>query len=132
LYKCEICGKKADIHHIVHRNEGGLDFSSNYKYLCSKHHRGKNGPHRDNKIDIAYKLELQDKFKEILPKDFYGMEDLILLLNLNKSKAKKFFKDLRLYKEGYKKSEIIYRLMGKHSYNEYMLEDYIDMMVINI
>ncbi len=33
-YYCEICGDYADVHHIVHRSEGGLDFKLNYKYLC--------------------------------------------------------------------------------------------------
>lgn len=132
MYKCEICGKEADIHHIVHKSEGGLDFPANYKYLCSKHHRGKYGPHRDNKIDITYKLELQENLDDLLYKEFFSMEELILLLGLNKSKARKLFKDFRLYKEGFKKSEIIFRLMGKHCYNENMLDDYIDMMVINI
>ena len=25
-YYCEICGDYADVHHIVHRSEGGLDY----------------------------------------------------------------------------------------------------------
>lgn len=132
LYKCEICGREADIHHIVHKNEGGLDFPLNYKYLCPEHHRGKEGPHRNSKIDIEYKLELQERLERILYKDFYTTEELIEVLSLNKTKAKKFFKELKLYKEGYKKSDIIYRLMGKKKYNEYMLEDYYDMMVMFI
>ncbi|MCM8711486.1 HNH endonuclease [Clostridium sp. SYSU_GA19001] len=132
MYKCEICGRKADIHHIVHKNEGGLDFPLNYKCLCPEHHRGKEGPHRNSKIDIEYKLELQDKLEGILSKDFYTIEELIELLSLNKTKAKKYFKELKLYKEGYRKSDVIYRLMGKKEYNEYMLEDYYDMMVMFI
>lgn len=132
MYKCEICGREADIHHIVHKNEGGLDFPLNYKYLCPEHHRGKEGPHRNSKIDIEYKLELQERLERILYKDFYTTEELIEVLSLNKTKAKKFFKELKLYKEGYKKSDIIYRLMGKKKYNEYMLEDYYDMMVMFI
>ncbi len=131
LYKCEICGREADIHHIVHKNEGGLDFPLNYKYLCSEHHRGKNGPHRNNKVDLEYKLELQYRLERMLEKNYYTMDELIDILSLNKTKAKKFFKELKLYKEGYKKNDIIYRLMGKKKYNEYMLEDYYDMMVLN-
>ena len=56
-YYCEICGDYADVHHIVHRSEGGLDFKLNYKYLCKKHHRSKIGPHRDKVVDLNYKLE---------------------------------------------------------------------------
>ena len=132
MYKCEICGREADIHHIVHKNEGGLEFPLNYKYLCSEHHRGKFGPHKNNKIDIEYKLELQDRLENILHKDFYTMEELIEILNLNKTKAKKFFKELKLHKEGYSKADIVYKLMGRKRYNEYMGEDYYDMMVIFI
>jgi hypothetical protein len=131
LYKCEICGREADVHHLVHKNEGGLDFSLNYKYLCPDHHRGKNGPHKNKRIDLEYKLELQYRLERILEKEFYGIEELNDILGLNKTKAKKFFKELKLYKEGYKKDDIIYRLMGKVHYNEYMLEDYYDMMVLN-
>jgi hypothetical protein len=131
LLKCEICSRGADIHHIVHKNEGGLDFPLNYKCLCPEHHRGKYGPHRDTKVDLEYKLELQYRLEGLLEKNFYTVEELIDVLSLNKTKAKKFFKELRLYKEGYKKDDIIYRLMGKAQYNEYMLEDYYDMMVLN-
>ena len=58
---CEICNAPADIHHIVHRSEGGLDIKLNYKYLCPQHHRGKSGPHHSKEVDLKYKLELQNK-----------------------------------------------------------------------
>lgn len=131
MLKCEICSREADIHHIVHKNQGGLDFPLNYKCLCPEHHRGKYGPHRDSKVDLEYKLDLQYRLERLLEKNFYTVEELIDILSLNKTKAKKFFKELRLYKEGYKNNDIIYRLMGKAQYNEYMLEDYYDMMVLN-
>ena len=131
MYKCEICGRQGDIHHIVHKHEGGLDFPLNYKYLCTEHHRGKTGPHRNNKVDIEYKLELQEKLKTLLSNDFYTKAQLIELLSLNKCKVKKFFKDLKVYKEGYKSEDIILRLMGRKQYDEYMLEDYYDLMVVS-
>ncbi len=37
-----------------------------------------------------------------------------------------------LIKEGYKKEDIIFTLMEKKEYNEYMMEDYYDMMVMFI
>lgn len=132
MYKCEVCSRQADIHHIVHKNEGGLDFPLNYKYLCPEHHRGKQGPHRNSKIDIEYKLEMQEKLRNILNKNFYTMEELIIILELNKTRAKKFFKDLKLFKEGYKKEDIICRLMGRKIYDEQMLEDYYEIMVVLI
>lgn len=129
---CEVCGREADIHHIVHRSEGGMDFPLNYKYLCDEHHRGKHGPHRNRNVDIEYKLELQEKLERVLNKQFYSMDELIDILQLNRSKAKKFLKGFRLYKEGYKTSEIIYKLMGNKRYNEYMLIEYNDFIAINI
>ncbi|MCM0648321.1 HNH endonuclease [Clostridium swellfunianum] len=131
MYKCEICGRQADIHHIVHKNEGGLDFPLNYKYLCAEHHRGKQGPHKNSKVDLEYKLELQGRLERMLEKEFYTVEELTDMLNLNKTKGKKFFKELKLHKEGYKKEDIIFRLMGRQAYNEYMLEDYYEMMILN-
>lgn len=122
---------EGDIHHIVHKHEGGLDFPLNYKCLCAKHHRGKNGPHRNKKVDIQYKLELQEKLEAILCNSFYTMEQSIELLNLNRCKVKKILKDLKINKEGYKNQDIIFRLMGRTHYHEYMLEDYEDMMIVN-
>ena len=59
MYNCEICGDKADIHHIIHRSEGGFDIEINYKYLCALHHRGKNGPHQNQFVDLQYKIDMQ-------------------------------------------------------------------------
>lgn len=131
MEKCEVCGREADIHHIIHRSEGGLDFSLNYKYLCSSHHRGKNSPHSNSKIDIEYKLDLQDKLEKILWKEYYTIDELIILLDLNKSKAKKFIKQLKHYKEGYKSSEVIFCIMGRKRYTEDMLDEYEDFWAVS-
>lgn len=125
-----MCGKAADIHHIVHKCEGGLDFPLNYKYLCGEHHRGKHGPHRDSSTDIEYKLELQDKLQQVLYKKYYGFDELIDVLELNKSKAKRILKELKLYKEGYDTEDIIYKLMGSKKYEEYMMHEYKDFIPI--
>lgn len=101
-----------------------MDFSLNYKYLCSSHHRGKNSPHSNSKIDIEYKLELQTTLEKMLWKEYYTLEELINILGINKSKLKKFMKQFKLYKEGYKSSDIVYCLMGKRRYDEAMLDEY--------
>jgi hypothetical protein len=123
LYYCEICGKKADIHHIVHRSEGGLDFPLNYKYLCQEHHRGKNGPHRCEETDLKYKLELQNKLLNILSKEYYTVYELSNILNISNNSFKKLTKSLKLYKEGYLKEDIVFYLMGNYFYTYEMLED---------
>ena len=126
MLKCEVCGRQADKHHIVYRSQGGIDFPLNFKYLCHEHHRGKEGPHKNRKLDLQYKLELQKNLEMLLHKDFYILYELVDLLHINKGMLKRIFKEYKLYKEGYKKSDIIYRLMGKKVYTKYMLEEYCD------
>jgi len=123
LYFCEICNEKADIHHIIHRSEGGFDIEINYKYLCPKHHRGKNGPHRCLETDIKYKIELQNKLYNILSKEYYTSKELGLILNIPLNTLKRITKNMKLYKEGYKKDDIIFTLMGNKFYSEETLED---------
>ncbi len=123
MYHCEICGSKADIHHIVHKHEGGYDIKLNYKYLCNYHHRGKNGPHNCIETDLRYKLELQDKLSKLLPKDYYTAKELYGLLEISNSSLKKLIKKLKLYKEGYSKKDIITKLMGGKLYSYSMLEE---------
>ena len=123
MFFCEICNKPADIHHIVHRSEGGLDIEINYKYLCNEHHRGKSGPHNSIEIDLKYKLELQKELLNLLDKNFYTIKELSNTLNFSLNVAKRITKDLRLYKEGYKKEDIILYLMGGTLYTEEMIEN---------
>ena len=123
LYHCEICGATADIHHIVHKHEGGYDIKLNYKYLCNYHHRGKNGPHNCIETDLRYKLELQDKFYKLLPKDYYTAKELYTLLGMSNSSLKKLIKKLKLFKEGYSKEDIIKNLMGGKLYSYAMLQE---------
>ncbi|MBP1744642.1 MAG: endonuclease [Firmicutes bacterium] len=124
MYKCEVCGRTADKHHIVHRSQGGIDFPLNIKHLCHEHHRGKTGPHKNRTTDIQYKLELQDKLHTLLNKEFYKEEELADSLRINTGMARKLVKELKNHKEGYRSKDIIYRLMGEKEYHEYMLEEF--------
>ncbi|AZV57759.1 HNH endonuclease [Clostridium sp. AWRP] len=126
MLKCQICGKPADKHHIVYRSQGGVDFPLNFKYLCSEHHRGKSGPHKNRKLDLLYKVEMQQKLEKLLYKEFYTLDELVNLLQINKGMLKKLLKEYKLYKEGYRSFDVIYRLMGKKKYTKYMLEEYYD------
>jgi hypothetical protein len=122
LYFCEICKKPADIHHIVHRSEGGFDIEINYMHLCNEHHRGKNGPHHNIEKDIEYKINLQKKLYKILNKPYYSIKELMTILNASKNIVKRITKDLKLYKEGYKKDHIIFSIMGNSYYPEDLLQ----------
>jgi hypothetical protein len=122
LFLCEICNKKADIHHIVHRSEGGLDIELNYKYLCEKHHRGKDGPHHSIETDIKYKLDLQTHLYSLLVKEYYPYKDLGQKLCLSINALKRITKNIKLHKEGYQKDDIILAIMGGTLYSEETLE----------
>lgn len=124
MYKCEVCGKRADEHHVVYRSQGGLNFPLNIRYLCHEHHRGKNGPHKNKSTDLQYKLQLQDNLRSLLRKDYYREQELTDMLQIKNGMAKKLLKGLRLHKEGYDSSEIIFRLMGMKEYDEFMLEEF--------
>lgn len=126
MLKCQICGKPADKHHIVYRSQGGVDFPLNFKYLCSEHHRGKNGPHKNKKVDLLYKVKMQQELDKLLYKEFYTLDELVNLLQINRGMLKKILKEYKLYKEGYRSFDVIYRLMGKKRYTEYMLQEYYD------
>lgn len=132
-YSCEICGKEADVHHIVHKSAGGLDFDLNYKYLCPQHHRGKDGPHRDKFVDLNYKLEMQNKLTSLFTKRYYSLDDLSYLLKINRNSLKRLTKKLKLYKEGYLSEDVIFELMGRQIYSEEYLEDLlIEQLVLNL
>lgn len=122
-YSCEICRKEGDIHHIVHRSEGGLDFELNYKYLCPNHHRGKNGPHKDKFVDLKYKLEMQIILESTLKKEFYSLNEVYELIHIKKNQLKRLSKNLKLYKEGYLSKDIIFELMGRKKYSKEYIED---------
>jgi len=124
LFRCEICGSLADKHHIVFRSQGGVEFPLNIKYLCHEHHRGKDGPHKNRNTDLQYKLQLQKNLKILLNKKYYKFEEVVAILQINKGMMKRLLKDLKLYKEGYKASDIIYRLMGNENFHEHMLEEF--------
>lgn len=122
MFFCEICNDKADIHHIIHRHQGGLDIEINYKYLCEKHHRGKDSPHKSLEVDTLYKIELQDKLHKMLPKGYYPFKELMHILNISLNIMKRITKNMPIYKEGYNKNDIILYLMGGTLYSRDTLE----------
>lgn len=72
---------------------------------------------------MRYKLELQDKFYKLLPKDYYTAKELYTLLGMSNSSLKKLIKKLKLFKEGYSKEDIIKNLMGGKLYSYAMLQE---------
>ncbi|MBK5242412.1 HNH endonuclease [Clostridium sp.] len=121
MLKCEICGNPADKHHIVYKSKGGIEFPLNFRYLCSKHHRGKFGPHKNRRLDLEYKLNMQKKLGDILINEFYNIEELVQLLNINRGIIIRILKQYKLNDKGFRKVDIIFKLMGSKKYDEKML-----------
>ena len=121
MLKCEICGEPADKHHIVYKSQGGLEFPLNFRYLCTLHHRGSMGPHKNRRLDLEYKLNMQRNLEAILTQDFYYIEELVLLLNINKGMILRLFKQYKQYDKGIRGMDIIFRLMGRKKYDDKML-----------
>jgi len=117
---CEVCGKSADKHHIVYKSQGGIEFRLNFRYLCSVHHRGKMGPHKNRRLDLEYKLNMQRQLEEILVNEFYNSSDLEILLNINKGIIKRLFEKYKLIDQSFRKTDIIFRIMGLKRYDEKM------------
>ena len=103
-------------HHICFKSQGGLDFELNYKYLTPEQHRGNLGPHRNRKVDLAYKIEMEARLEELLTDEFYTIEELIDILGLKEKQAYKAFRKVDKHQEGIKREDVIFRLMGNRFY----------------
>ena len=121
MLQCEVCGKPADKHHIVYKSQGGIEFPLNFRYLCALHHRGNMGPHKNRRLDLEYKLNMQRSLEDILIEEIYHIEELVPLLNINKGMIKRLFKEYKQDDKGFRKADIIFRLMGRKKYDEKML-----------
>lgn len=112
MNECIVCGRPGDRHHIIHKEEGGIDFPLNVVYLCEEHHRGKTGPHRDPSVDYQYKKAMQDRLMRIFCKPYYTKKEIRTLTGVTASTLTSLAKSLKRHKEGYASSEIIFYLMG--------------------
>lgn len=116
---CEICGRPAEEHHIVYRShaEYMVNVELNKKPLCVDHHKGNEGPHRNRKIDLKYKLELQKNLFELFSKDFYKAPEIKELLGLNGFHMFGFMKRLDpVGDKGFSRLDIVMRCMGGQLY----------------
>lgn len=64
---------------------------------------------------------MQKELEKILIKDFYDVDELSSVLGINKGMIRTLFKDFKIYKAGYEKAHIIYRLMGRKIYTDDMI-----------
>lgn len=115
---CEVCGRYyTEKHHIVFRKQGGLDYDLNFKDLCAEHHRGNKSPHKDRKIDLCYKRELQEKLFNIFVDYDYSIEEVSTLIGCKEKDLNKIFKIAQPNPSGRYESETVVRvLMGGKLY----------------
>ena len=135
MLKCEVCGNPADKHHIVYKSQGGIEFPLNFRYLCTLHHRGKTGPHKNRRLDLEFKIDMQQKLENILIKESYSIEELEMVLKINRGIIIRLFKEYKLKVKGvrktdipceqkdiaYKTDDIIFKLMGGKRYDVKMI-----------
>lgn len=116
---CEVCGAPAELHHVIFRSQAPYmaNIKVNFKYLCSKHHRGNLSPHMKRAIDLKYKIQLQERlYKVFKDKEYYKANEIKELLETTESEINKLTKTLKVYKEGYKATEIIKHCLGGRFY----------------
>ncbi|MGY0372035.1 HNH endonuclease [Clostridium sp. JNZ J1-5] len=116
MNRCIICGEPGERHHIVYKNQGGFDIPINYIYLCHYHHREENGPHKNRKIDLYYKMNMQNQIMNTLNKNYYNIEEIAKIFSFNPVQAKVLAGQVNKYKLGYKKLDIVKRIMGGKIY----------------
>lgn len=118
---CEVvgCNNPGQRHHIVYRSHGGLDINLNYKYLCAEHHNcGPNSPHLNRKVDLMYKMEIQEKYYKLFegePKG-YTIAQIAKAIGYDKNRLEKRFKAVPCRAGLYKQEDIVRALMGGKIY----------------
>ena len=117
---CEVCGVwGTELHHIIYKSQAKYmsNIPINFKFLCTEHHRGKNGPHMNRETDLQYKKELQCKLEELFYKDYYNIHQIRQLLEISKSEAEKIVNKLPVHKEGYDRLDIVKKCLGGKFYD---------------
>ena len=116
---CEVCGVwGTELHHIIYKSQAKYmsNIPINFKFLCTEHHRGKNGPHMNRETDLQYKKELQEKLQSLFYKDYYNIHQIRQLLEISKQEAEKITNKLPIHKEGYAKEDLIRKMLGGRLY----------------
>lgn len=119
--ECEECliHYGSENHHCVFRSQSKImiNMDLNKKRLCTNCHKGDSGPHKNRKKDLEYKLEVQDKLKNMLPKAYYTLEGLQKSLKLKDSQLKYIIKNLQPTNKGYETESVIRYMMGGRTYD---------------
>lgn len=86
----------------------------NFKYLCPSCHRSSVGVHGRNgrKLDLKFKLELQNTFEVLLDKQYFTKEELKSILEINENSVNGLCKLTKQEKGVFNRENILVTLMG--------------------
>jgi hypothetical protein len=110
---CEECKSKAGKHHVVFKGNKSIIIylPINEINLCKKCHKE---IHCNKDMDYRYKVMLQSKLQSLLPDEYYNLEELKSILQLNNLLIKILAKHIHEGDNGYKSTDIVrYLMCGK-------------------
>lgn len=109
-------------HHIIEKGMGRskkvtwLDYSLNLVEVCLDDHIGITGVHTSDIGRVRSKqleAELQAKLEKLFFKEYYNPLIIQKLLHYTDKQLRDMTKTLTIYAEGYKREDIILRLLGR-------------------
>ena len=118
--ECELCKLRpaSEIHHIIYRSHCKALIKSNINLipLCqichAKVHRGKESKELNKKL----RLQFQNKLEILFDKQYLTEEEISDVLKISQTALKGLLKTLTVYKEGYKREDVIRTCMGGKMY----------------
>ena len=118
--ECELCKLRpaSEIHHIIYRSHCKALIKSNLNLisLCqqchAKIHRGKESKELNKKL----RLQFQNKLEILFDKQYLTEEEINDVLKISQTALKGLLKTLTVYKEGYKREDVIRACMGGKMY----------------
>ena len=118
--ECELCKLRpaSEIHHIIYRSHCKALIKSNINLipLCqichAKVHRGKESKELNKKL----RLQFQNKLEILFDKQYLTEEEISDVLKISQTALKGLLKTLTVYKEGYKREDVIRACMGGKMY----------------
>ena len=114
--KCELCKLRpaSEIHHIIYRSHCKALIKSDINLipLCqichAKVHRGKESKELNHKL----RLQFQNKLEILLDKEYLTEKEINDVLKISQTALRGLLKTLMVYKDGYKREDIIKACMG--------------------
>lgn len=117
MKECSICGMEhVEQHHIIYRSkcQAMKKAEINHIYLCPEHHRGENGVHGKygHELDIALKMQLQDKLFNLFSKEAYTKKEIKELLKISNADVDRLVKIVSCKDRKYERIDIVRSALG--------------------